>query len=858
MKRLLSLALALAMLLSLASFTAFAAEQGYLTFTVESKSVDADADITVTIKVEGFGDDDDSILAFNSLIDLRVSFNSSHIKLNTGVGAYDNGTSSAAVASRPWIAGRLELPTRPAPSAVTSTFINLATMKEAGTDNISEDHTIITLKFTMLPGFEVAGSTELELSIGRVIRSDTPNRDLILDTEYFINNGTITLSVDPPGNIDPTTLPGGTALTTYATQTITSARASDWSISAGALPPGLALTSPTTGSVQISGTPTAKGTYTFTVSAKNNDLQAPNIKTQQYTITIAGVARSLNFATPTSYTIDYASLSSFSPFTNLATPTAGVGALNYSSGNTDVATVLPGSGVVSVIREGKSVMSASISDTATVNTHADANTSYDLIITRDIDDPDTVVTLNRASYSASNLPTSANITSVEVDGRTLVLGTDYTVGTVSVVGTLGTMEIIGAGDVYYGTMIKEFTVTAGGGAGLPDLTPVGPGGTTTDPEPDPEPETPNVTVEAEVETDEDGNDVFVVDLDKAIDEAIELAKDNPDERVEIIIDIDVEDGASIVGRISVADLEKIAENDNIDLVLRNRYVRVKFDDKAIETMIEFEGEEEDAEFVFYVIDPVDLDVSDDVLDKIGDRPVLDFHLRKGDTQINDMQGGTAVLSVPYDLEDGDKYIDAIVVFYIDEDGAVRKAMGRYNPDTETVDFVVNNFNIQHYAVAYNPIFFDDVLEEDDEDLFKATLFLAARGITTGNGDVRYYEPEVGMNRAMVLTMIMRAYGFEDADLYGDLSGYYFGDVDGFGWANDILAFARKLGITNGTNSDRDEFSPGRIVEELQLQLLIERSIANIEGVLYAEPNYSATPEVDRGHAALVMYDYLTK
>jgi hypothetical protein len=85
---------------------------------------------------------------------------------------------------------------------------------------------------------------------------------------------TITANV----TISPTKLPNGAAGAAYS-QTLTASGGVSpytWSISAGALPTGLALNA-TTG--DISGTPTTPGTFNFTVKATDS---ANNSGTQAY------------------------------------------------------------------------------------------------------------------------------------------------------------------------------------------------------------------------------------------------------------------------------------------------------------------------------------------------------------------------------------------------------------------------------------------------------------------------------------------------------------------------------------------------------------------------------------------------
>ncbi|SCB47007.1 Putative Ig domain-containing protein, partial [Rhizobium miluonense] len=109
-------------------------------------------------------------------------------------------------------------------------------------------------------------------------------------TGPFTGSRAYTLTIAAPTiTIAPATLPAGTAGTTYS-QTITASGGTGsytYSLSAGALPPGVAFSS----GGALSGTPTTAGTFNFTVTAKDGNLftgtQAYSIAISAPTITIA-------------------------------------------------------------------------------------------------------------------------------------------------------------------------------------------------------------------------------------------------------------------------------------------------------------------------------------------------------------------------------------------------------------------------------------------------------------------------------------------------------------------------------------------------------------------------------------------
>jgi hypothetical protein len=136
--------------------------------------------------------------------------------------------------------------------------------------------------------------------------------------------------------ISPATLPNGTIGSLYS-QTLTAAGATGavgWSITAGALPGGLTLGA-TTG--VLSGTPTAAGSFNFTVQATDSIGQSG---TRAYTLQILSVL-TISPATLPNGTIS-------TPYSQTITATGGTGAVafNVSSGSLPPGLILSGSGLI--------------------------------------------------------------------------------------------------------------------------------------------------------------------------------------------------------------------------------------------------------------------------------------------------------------------------------------------------------------------------------------------------------------------------------------------------------------------------------------------------------------------------------
>src|ERR1700722_19522196 len=90
----------------------------------------------------------------------------------------------------------------------------------------------------------------------------------------------------PPFVFSPTTIPDGQYGSVYANQTLTVTGGMApyiFSVSTGSLPPGMSLSTDGT----ISGTPTATGPYSFTVSAQDNSpAPGPYSNSQPYTLVV--------------------------------------------------------------------------------------------------------------------------------------------------------------------------------------------------------------------------------------------------------------------------------------------------------------------------------------------------------------------------------------------------------------------------------------------------------------------------------------------------------------------------------------------------------------------------------------------
>ena len=146
--------------------------------------------------------------------------------------------------------------------------------------SVSANSTNVTISFNQI-GRTSADAPPDDPGIGVDVDHPTSSATLICNTfSGWITNivGAVQISCTP--------LPNGTECITYSADTLSVEGGTapfTWSVSAGTLPPGLTL-APSTGA--ITGTPTAAGTYNFTVTVV--DSTEPTLTaTQAQTITIA-------------------------------------------------------------------------------------------------------------------------------------------------------------------------------------------------------------------------------------------------------------------------------------------------------------------------------------------------------------------------------------------------------------------------------------------------------------------------------------------------------------------------------------------------------------------------------------------
>lgn len=226
---------------------------------------------------------------------------------------------------------------------------------------------------------------------------------------------------------------------------------------------------------------------------------------------------------------------------------------------------------------------------------------------------------------------------------------------------------------------------------------------------------------------------------------------------------------------------------------------------------------------------------------VGDNPVFDIAVYAGTTAISSLGGGTATVSVPYTLKEGEDP-QMIVVYYLDSAGNLQMIEGWYDDTTETVIFETTHFS--YYTTKYNDVSFSDVATSDW--YCDAVQFIAARNITSGTGNNKF-SPNNNLTRGQFIVLIMKAYGIEVdttlTDNFSDAGSTYY---------THYLATAKKLGITNGVGDN--QYKPESNITRQDMFTLLYRTLDAISQL----PETATSTSISRFSDSASVSSYATE
>ena len=161
------------------------------------------------------------------------------------------------------------------------------------------------------------------------------------------------------------------------------------------------------------------------------------------------------------------------------------------------------------------------------------------------------------------------------------------------------------------------------------------------------------------------------------------------------VEVSRTEGAEAVEVTLPADaLTTLAAREDAELVVTSDVARVAFDSAAL-TAITQQAEQE----IVLSVSPVAPAQLNEAQAAAADGfPVVELTLRSGDTVISDFSAGTATVTLPYALADGQQ-AEGVVVWYVDDNGGTTPCDTSYNEAEGLVTFTTPHFS--KYAIAYD-------------------------------------------------------------------------------------------------------------------------------------------------------------
>jgi M6 family metalloprotease-like protein len=199
---------------------------------------------------------------------------------------------------------------------------------------------------------------------------------------------------------------------------------------------------------------------------------------------------------------------------------------------------------------------------------------------------------------------------------------------------------------------------------------------------------------------------------------------------------------------------------------------------------------------------------------VGNRPVYDFSIKAGSTQISSFGGNAATVSVPYKPAAGEDP-NNIIIYYISDSGVLTIVPNCvYDAATGLVSFRTEHFS--KFAVSYKTLSFKDV-----SGWYTGYVsYLTARGIMNGVGEDTFM-PGGEITRAEFIAMLARLSG-DDLSKYKTSS---FADVKTTDWYFGVAEWAKENKVAEGYDG---KFNPTDKITRQDMAVLLVRYAGQID------------------------------
>lgn len=244
---------------------------------------------------------------------------------------------------------------------------------------------------------------------------------------------------------------------------------------------------------------------------------------------------------------------------------------------------------------------------------------------------------------------------------------------------------------------------------------------------------------------------------------------------------EIDNGGSVTG----SNLDRLISGEKTLTVDGNNGAKLVFGTEALK---EIDGQSSGN---------IKVEMKDVSTDHQGSQPgkiVFSLTLTSGDKTITDF-GGSATVSLPYELKDGETAAD-VTVWYLAGDGAMTEVPCSYDPVTKLATFTVTHFSL--YVVGVDTPWVNPFTDVAASDWFYGAVEFANRNSLFAGTGAATFSPNRPMTRAMLWTVLARLDGQS---------------LSGSGVFDAARLWAMSAGITDGTNPN------GSITREQMVTIL---------------------------------------
>lgn len=277
--------------------------------------------------------------------------------------------------------------------------------------------------------------------------------------------------------------------------------------------------------------------------------------------------------------------------------------------------------------------------------------------------------------------------------------------------------------------------------------------------------------------------------------------------VEIKVEVKAASNAKAVETsLPVDTLNEMASQTNSQLTVNTPVAGITLDQAALAAIAGQAGSK-----VTISAEKVDTSaLPEETRERIGDAPVYDLKVMGESGAITSFNGGTATVSVPYDLKPGESP-EQVAVYYIDSAGNFVKMNCVYDPITKTAKFATDHFSYYAVVIEAGTAGFTDISRT--AWYYDAVSYVVEKGILNGTGYTSF-SPGADMTRAMFVTALGRASGVDPADY----AAAGFSDVNIGGWYGGYVQWAYENNIISGVGGGR--FAPDQAITREQMASIL--------------------------------------